>query len=354
MCAANLPLVNFCHRAHLSIEEMATQALSVNFVNHPPHEPPRYDMHTLHASRFGGTAGHLHSNPSPRSSRPFSALPPRKNSSHRIRPHEATSAFSNLAWEPQQDRAVARMLKALDIHAVEIVPTRYWKTPTMATARDLAAVRTRWTRAGFQIVSLQSLLFGRDDLQLFASAASRGYMRDYLKRIFNVAASLGASSLVFGSPKNRSIGAHSRLAARRIAVDFFRAVGDDALRAGVVLGLEANPPEYGTDFLNSGAQLLRFLGYVKHPAIRWHVDSGALILAHEQPSALIKRGAPLIPVGPCERALPPPTRPQRPRAAQTRRGPSPPALYRPCVRPDAPPQAPVPRVSRPSPKPPSC
>jgi len=112
-------------------------------------------------------------------------------------------AVSNLAWEPDQDDKIAKLLRSEHVTGIEIAPTKWRPRPLEATAADVAAYRRAWDDRGLTIVSLQSLLFGRPDLQLFGDDTVRRAMLDYLRGMVDLAVALGAGVLVFGSPKNR-------------------------------------------------------------------------------------------------------------------------------------------------------
>ena len=61
-------------------------------------------------------------------------------------------AFSNIAWLPAEDDAIARELAHLRFDAVEIAPTRYWPRPVEVKEREAIAVREAWMGRGFEIV----------------------------------------------------------------------------------------------------------------------------------------------------------------------------------------------------------
>jgi len=82
-------------------------------------------------------------------------------------------AVSNIAWEPHEDDAVAEVLRREGVAGVEIAPTKWRPTPYDATPEDIADFRRSWEARGLQIVSLQSLLFGRSDLQQSARLEGR-------------------------------------------------------------------------------------------------------------------------------------------------------------------------------------
>lgn len=202
-------------------------------------------------------------------------------------------AVSSIAWTAEEDALVAPLLVGAGVTGVEIAPTRLW--PDLAAARDAAVLHHRdfWREHGLAVPAMQALLFGRDDLQLFGSADSRRAMLDYLGHAARIGALLGCGVLVFGSPRNRRRGPLGHDQAAAIAVPFFRALGDIAAGRGVAIGIEANPVEYGCDFLTSHAELRDFVALVDHPAIVHHVDLGGAQLAGEDPVEVITAAAPL-------------------------------------------------------------
>ena len=165
-------------------------------------------------------------------------------------------AVSNIAWEASENDAVAEVLRREGVAGVEIAPTKWRERPYEASASDVASYRRYWEDRGLRAVSLQALLFGRGDLQLFADERSRSQLSDYLRQAIDFAAALGAHALVFGSPKNRVRGDMPLSKATEIATGFFRDLGEHAHARGAALCIEANPPEYGCDFVTTTAEAI--------------------------------------------------------------------------------------------------
>jgi sugar phosphate isomerase/epimerase len=203
-------------------------------------------------------------------------------------------AVSNIAWDPSQDSTIAELLRREDVGGVEIAPTKWRERPLEASPADIASYRRAWEDRGLPIVTIQSLLFGRPELQLFADERRRAEMLDYLRRIVALSAELGARSLVFGSPKNRIRGSLSMPDALVIACDFFRAIGDHARDHRVVFCIEANPPAYGCDFITTTAEAVELCRAVDHAAIRLNADLGGMTMAHEDVRASVRAAASFI------------------------------------------------------------
>lgn len=204
-------------------------------------------------------------------------------------------AISNIAWDRSEDDRVADVLRREAITGIEIAPTKWRDDPLRAPAADVERFRREWSDRGLRIVSLQSLLFGRPDLQLFGSDASRAAMLDHLERTVDFAAAVGAHALVFGSPANRKRGLLSLAEATPIAVDFLRKLGAYAHERRTTVCIEANPVEYGCDFLTTTTDAVALCNAVDHPGVGVNGDLGGIMLAGENPmSALESAGSRLV------------------------------------------------------------
>lgn len=203
-------------------------------------------------------------------------------------------AVSNIAWDASADDAAAEVLRREGARGIEIAPTKWRDAPYDAPATDVAALRRRWEERGLPIVALQSLLFGMPDLQLFSGERERAALADHLHKVADFAAAVGARSLVFGSPKNRVRGERPMDEAMTIARDFFRDLAPYARERDVFFCIEANPPEYGCDFITRTADAVRLCGFVDDPAIRVNVDLGGIALAKEDPADSVARAAKFV------------------------------------------------------------
>lgn len=203
-------------------------------------------------------------------------------------------AVSNIAWSSAEDDRLAELLRREGVTAIEIAPTTWRERPLEAPAADVTALRRSWNERGIDIVSLQSLLFGRPDLQLFATGESRAAMLDHLRRTIDFAAKLGARALVFGSPKNRLRGDVGVAEATSIASDFLRQAGEYAHACGTVLCIEANPPQYGCDFITTTAEAVELCRLVDHPGVGVNGDLGGMTLSQEDVATSIELAAPVL------------------------------------------------------------
>lgn len=190
-------------------------------------------------------------------------------------------SISNIAWDPEEDEAVATLLRAKDIDAIDIAHSKYFPDPATATVRQILDVRERWMSSGFEIVGMQALLFGTQGLNIFGDVAVRAAMLQHLQQVARIGGTLGAKYLVFGSPKNRDRSGLGDQEADDMAADFFRQLGAIGEAEGVCFCLEPNPLAYGCNFMSMTDDTARVVAMVAHPAIRLQLDSGAMAMNDE-------------------------------------------------------------------------
>jgi len=203
-------------------------------------------------------------------------------------------AISNIAWDVSEDDAVAACLARHGIDAIDVAPTKYFADPAQAGADEIARVRGYWNNRGIEITGMQALMFGTQGLNLFGDEDVRQRMLAHLAAVCRVGAGLGATRLVFGSPKNRDRGSLSREAAETIAAAFFAKLGARASALGVTICLEPNPARYGANFLLTSAETARLVRRIDHPAIKMQLDSGAMTINGEDAERVIRENADII------------------------------------------------------------
>ncbi len=203
-------------------------------------------------------------------------------------------AISNIAWDIAQDEAVAELLQRRGIDAIDVAPGKYFPQPAQAHRDDMARVRQWWADRGVAITGMQALLFGTTGLNMFGPHDVRAAMLAHLDAVCRIGAGLGATRLVFGSPKNRDRNGLDDAPALEQAVAFFRRLGDIAAQHGVIVCLEPNPTRYGANFMTTGKETADVVKHVNHPAIRMQFDTGAYIINQEDPLPLLRDEADLI------------------------------------------------------------
>jgi len=203
-------------------------------------------------------------------------------------------AISNIAWDTALDEQVALLLRKYHIDAIDVAPGKYFRVPKETRLADVTMLRDWWCERGIEVIGMQSLLFGVAEMNLFGRSEIQAAMLDHLNDICRIASNLGATKLVFGSPKNRNRSGLSDEDAAKIAIIFFRRLGDLAGSHGVVVCLEPNPSCYGCNFMVNSSETASIVFRVAHPSIRMQLDTGALTINGEDPHQVIREYAHII------------------------------------------------------------
>jgi sugar phosphate isomerase/epimerase len=136
------------------------------------------------------------------------------------------------------------------------------------------------------------LLFGQPDLLVFGVDEGAACL-SYLANVCAIARWTGANALVFGSPKNRRRGALSIDEAFARGRDFFRRLGEIAAGNGVTICLEANPPRYGCDFLETVDAAAEMVAAVDSSGLKLNLDMGEMIMNGADVAHAVESYAPL-------------------------------------------------------------
>lgn len=190
-------------------------------------------------------------------------------------------SISNLAWDVNEDQEILALLQEYKVDAIDIAPSKYFSNLTTVTKQEIRKVKSWWASQGVEIVGMQSLLFGTVGLNVFGTPSVQAALLNHLSSICRIGSELGATKLVFGSPKNRDCSGISPNETRDISVNFFRQLGNIAADHGVIICLEPNPVVYGANFMTTSAETGEIVKYVNHPAIKMQLDTGAIIVNDE-------------------------------------------------------------------------
>lgn len=192
-------------------------------------------------------------------------------------------AASNIAWIAENDQAVFDIMKNSGFTGLEIAPTRIFPVQPYA---DLDRARFWATelknKEGFSVPSMQAIWYDRQE-KIFGMSDERQVLIDYTKSAINFAEAIGCKNLVFGCPRNRNVpdGVNPS-----IVVRFFKEIGDYAADHHTVIGMEANPPIYNTNFINTTEQAIALIKEVGSEGFKLNLDLGTMIYNKEEVSVL--------------------------------------------------------------------
>ena len=150
-------------------------------------------------------------------------------------------SISNIGWTEKDDEVVYHFMKEYGYSGLEIAPTRIFPFSPYNHLEEAGVwSKILYQKYGFIISSMQSIWYGRQE-KIFGAEEERQLLLEYTKRAINFAHVIGCKNLVFGCPRNRVLPEDGDW---KIAVEFFKELGDYALSKNTVIGMEANPPIY--------------------------------------------------------------------------------------------------------------
>lgn len=192
-------------------------------------------------------------------------------------------SISNIGWSANQDDTTYNLMKKYGYSGLEIAPTRIITQNPYDNIQEMQ----HWyynlsSRYKFSISSMQSIWYGRTE-KLFGSREERDILLNYTKKAIDFAASVNCKNLVFGCPKNRWLPDGTD---ESHAITFFRELGDYASSKGTVLGLEANPPIYHTNYINDTKSAIDLINKVDSRGFMLNLDVGTMIYNNEEVSEL--------------------------------------------------------------------
>lgn len=193
-------------------------------------------------------------------------------------------SISNIAWEEKDDAQVYKWMKKSGFTGLEIAPTRIFPDrPYEKVGEAEAWSKKLLAENGFVVPSMQSIWYGRNE-KLFGTEEERNILSTYTREAVDFAEIIGCKNLVFGCPRNRAVpdGGNAEM-----AVSFFRELGNYASEHGTVIGMEANPPIYNTNYINDTLSALELIHRVDSQGFRLNLDVGTMIQNGEKAEELV-------------------------------------------------------------------
>lgn len=188
-------------------------------------------------------------------------------------------AVSNIGWDIKKNEKVYDLMKQYGYNGLEIAPTKFFNDPYFAETSKIIDLKKSIENRGLKLVSMQSILYGKNELKVFQSDEIRFQLKEYLKKAIDFAEKLGVNTLVFGSPRNRVINNYKK--EYKIAIDLFRELGEYAHLHNTNLCIEPNPKEYNTNFINTTKDAIELVKNVDSLGFKVNLDLSTVILNNE-------------------------------------------------------------------------
>ena len=183
-------------------------------------------------------------------------------------------SISNIAWDGNHDEKIYEYMKKYGYTGLEIAPTRVF---TERPYEDLVKAHewqtTFFKQTHFVVPSMQSIWYGRQE-KVFGTLEERKILLNYTKKAIDFAKTIQCKNLVLGCPKNRVLPDGMN---EQEGVKFFKELSDYAYTQGTVIGMEANPPIYGTNYINDTVSALELIKQVESEGFMLNLDVGTMI-----------------------------------------------------------------------------
>jgi sugar phosphate isomerase/epimerase len=187
-------------------------------------------------------------------------------------------SISNIGWVAEHDTQLYVLMKKYGFSGLEIAPTRlFTEAPYEHLSKASEWAEKLKEQYGFTVPSMQSIWYGRQE-KLFGTTAERKALVDYTKQAIDFASAIQCKNLVFGCPRNRNLPEHGEI---DLAIPFFKELGDYAANKGTIIGMEANPPIYNTNYINDTEVALNMIQEVGSEGFRLNLDVGTMIYNKE-------------------------------------------------------------------------
>lgn len=208
-------------------------------------------------------------------------------------------AISNIAFGENQQEAL-KCVSQCGVEGLVVAPTIIW--PSLPEIANLSGQELKdrlgtlkWKAGeyrkklgdfGLACVGLQSLTYGvGENAKIFGTEEEGKNLAEHLKRLTDLAGSLGADSMSFGSPGLRNPGELSGEQAMERAAKLFGRVAIAAHDNNTQIAFEPLSG-YGNKFVENLNQARKLADRIDHPGFGIHPDTAAMHGAGDMPEDL--------------------------------------------------------------------
>lgn len=187
--------------------------------------------------------------------------------------------ISNICWD-EDPISFLEFCKSNDISKIEVAPTKIISSIYQEDRSALLYFLHEAKRRSISIESMQSLFY-QSESNIFLN---EDMFITHLKNIFDVATILECNYLVFGSPKNRKKpDIMSTEEAKDIFCKIMKRISNIMKNEyqEIKFALEANPKEYGCNFITNYLEAKEILDKIQKQNIVFHLDTACNFMAQK-------------------------------------------------------------------------
>ena len=200
--------------------------------------------------------------------------------------------ISNIAWKYEENIKMIKLLNKKKIELLEFAPDILLKKDY--TKKNLLLTKKFWNSKNIKLYSMQSILYEVNDVFLYGTDVQRKRFFKEIVRKINIAKSLGAKTIVFGSPKNRKAFKKNKFILDKIGLEMFKRIALYAKDKKILFCLEANPKIYKAEYLNYTDDVLSIVKKIKNRYLKINLDLSTVISNQENLKKILKENISLI------------------------------------------------------------
>lgn len=187
-------------------------------------------------------------------------------------------SISNIAWDAAYDLQMYDFMAEMEFSGIEIAPTRFFPESPYEHWQEAKKLSDKLrTEYGLVVSSMQSIWYGRQE-RIFGEKKDRKILFEYTRKAVFFAEHIGCKNLVFGCPKNRN---RTLNVDAQIGQEFLAQIADLALQHHTVIGMEANPVLYHTNYITRTMEALELVRRIQSEGFQLNLDLGTMIYNRE-------------------------------------------------------------------------
>lgn len=177
---------------------------------------------------------------------------------------------SNLAFSSDTEDYF-KFLRFWSIDGLEIAPTKINNWENLS----IDDFQSNFIKNGFKVHSCQSFLYNSGISNIFKEKSKFiGHCEKYIPLL----SSVGIKTIVFGSPKQRSVDDSIPLSEQ---INIFKEVGNICKNNDILFCIEPNSSHYGCNWLTNMNDTLKFVKEVNHTHIKINFDTGNFLMEND-------------------------------------------------------------------------
>ena len=194
-------------------------------------------------------------------------------------------SISNIAWDTLNNEKIYDMLKKYGFKGLEIAPTKIMGENPYEKLKEAELWKKKiQEKYSLKISSIRSIWFGKTE-NLFDSKKEENILINYTKKAIDFANIIECKNLVFGSPKNRNINKGKNC---NNEFEIFKTLGEYAFEKNTVIGIEANPIIYNTNYVTDTKSALELVKKINSKGFLLNLDLGTIISNNEDLTTVLK------------------------------------------------------------------